>query len=156
MWYFTRPSRPRSNTVPSRQDQISRSDFHFHLVHEKHFQESFTSTFRRWYYLCLVGAWPSTLNTFEQKRIRKQYKDVNDLLDKALNPKYEYLIIARTTRQNPMSSEIFLTTDWRGRNFVYNPLAFFNAFLKEYGYVVSFISGVGGATLLWLIKYFLF
>ncbi|MDO8492917.1 MAG: hypothetical protein Q7S34_04715 [bacterium] len=148
VWYFTRPDRPNDTGVPSWHDEISRGEFIYYLAHQKMFRENWVSTLRRYYYLGIIGKWPSTTNPLEQKRIKGQHKEINDLIDKVLNPKYGYLLVSRTTSQYPSSSEIFLTIDWRGREFINNPLIFFNALFKEYGYVTSFIFGSGGTLIL--------
>jgi len=75
--------------------------------------------------------------------IRYQNKRINDLVDKAINDGY---LIPKASNVHPASSEIILTTDWRGRNFL-KPLPFPNAVLKENGYIFSFILGSGGTLL---------
>lgn len=144
VWYFTRLDRPRAGDVPSWTDEISRFDFWAHLAHQKHFCEDWRSTIRRLHYF-LGDKRPSQTTERGMRWAKKQIQDINDLIDKAI--KYEYLVIARISAHHPTSSEIYLTIDWKGRNFL-KPIPFINACLKEHGYLVAFISGAGGATLL--------
>jgi len=139
MWHFTRPHRPGGVNVPSwYTDEITRSEFKDYLSYNKRFLEDWRGTLRRWYYTKIVNAWPSKHNQRDVDRIRLQRKRIDDLIDKAVSK--NLLLITRITSPNPTSSEIYLKTDWRGREFV-KPVQFFKALLEEYDPVVRFTLG---------------
>lgn len=145
IWYFTRPNRPKAGNAPSwYKDEISRSHLWMYLAHERHFMEDWRSTLRRGYYF-FGGTRPTQTTEHGMMWSHKQKRDIDDLIDNAL--KHEYLLVDHTSSQYPTHSEIFLTIDWRGREFL-RPIPFFNAVLKEYGYVSSFLLGTGGTLLI--------
>ncbi|MBI4065645.1 hypothetical protein HY412_00425 [Candidatus Kaiserbacteria bacterium] len=145
MWYFTRPDRPTEQNAPLwYTNGISRSSLWLHLAHDKHFCEDWRSTIREWYYR-FRGRRPMNTTEHEMRWARSQKQIIDDLIDKALHD--GYLEISKTSSSRPTSSEIFLKTNWKGRDFL-KPLPFFNALLKESGYLYSFIFGVGGTLLL--------
>ena len=150
MWYFTRPDKPRENNAPSWfKDEISRSHLWFHLAQNKHFLENWRLTIRRYYY-ALGGKQPSGTTLLGMKWVGIQKKQIEDLIDKALDMN---LLDKRSVSPHPTSSEILLSPNWKTREFL-KPIPFFNAILKENGYIISFLFGAGGATLLFLANYF--
>ncbi len=149
IWYFTRPDRPRAQNAPSwYKDEISRGHFWFYLADEKHFREDWKSTLRRWYYF-VQRTTPSGTTVHGMKLVQAQKREIDDLIDKAIS--HGYLIVSTKGNLYSTPSEIILTIDWKGRNFL-KPFSFVNAALKEYGYLVSFLSGAGGATILFLFS----
>ena len=154
MRHFTRPSRPAEGNAPSwYTNEISRSHFVDHLTHEKHFLEDWRRTFRRWYYTIFGGPMTAKHSQKEVDRIHLQRKRINDLIDKALN---KNLLIPRTASPRPAYSEVYLTTDWRGREFI-KPIQFFNACLAEYDPFIRFALGGGFVALIfgvvWLFNF---
>jgi len=149
MWYFTRPDRPREGNAHSwYTDEISKSHLWAYLAHEKRFLEDWRATIRRYYHI--LGGKVSVGTTPHGMRWAHTQKElIDDLIDKAIEKNY---LDRKFSSSYQTSSETILSSNWKGRNFL-KPLPFFNAVLQEYGYIVSFLFGVGGATLLFLAKY---
>ena len=148
MFYFNNSNRPRGSNLPSWHDEISRGEFVNYLINQKHFRENFIETKRRWYYK--ISKSTQYKSIAGRDRLLWQRKQIDDLVDKALS---KNLLLPKGNSSGnlrPIASEVYLTTDWRGRDFI----KFFNfieACAREYGFMASiitaFIIGVGGTLL---------
>ena len=126
--------------------EINRHEFVEYLVFQKKFRENWIDTLKRWD-ACYLRKKPRISEMGSTGRARLQRQEINDILNDAMVRVREYIFVARTMSSSPHRApptETFLSTDFRGRQFCKNPFVFFNAVLKEYGYLVAFLFGTGG------------
>ena len=113
---------------------VDRMDFESYLFN-KFYREDIRETFQR------------LLATIQQKEwfdgdvasSRKQRREIYDAIDHCIRKKYI-----------EMKDENFIRVTSDGRKFI-KPTFFFNELLHEYGYLLPFIFGAGGATILFLL-----
>src|SRR3989344_5827235 len=111
--------------------KIERDPFENYVCWEKVFKEGFKDLFARYFHF-FSNRWVFQGDTGVRRmqiRIRLAQDTINHCIEKY------YLI--------PENGGRSLSMDYRGRRFLFNPLVFTNAVLKEYGYSVSFVVGLG-------------
>ncbi|SRR5258708_3673245 len=144
-WYFARYY--PASTTPVMQwtsGEVRRDVFVWHLLFTTHYREDVRDTIQRWY-CALTG---EEIFKGDLGRAREQHRDIDDTLDRCIERSY---IISRATSVNrPTTSEIFLSVNHRGRDFL-KPLKFAEACAREYAYFASIFAsllvGVGGTLL---------
>ena len=147
-FYFELFHSQRLGTLEYYDNKVDEHEFINYVLNEKHFGEDVRETLKRWIH-GLFGVW-ILQGSKGMNRMQKQRKLIFDLIEDA--KKREYLLPVDSGLTGVRYTK--LNMDYRGRNFI-RTLPFLNAVLKEYGYFTSFFFGAGGATVLWLIKYFL-
>ena len=142
VWYFTRKNRPKCGNAPFWcKDEIERDRFNMYLRWNKHFCENWYSTLRTFYYTRISRGWPSETDQKEIDRIHQQSREIDDLIDVALDRGYL------------VKSGNNISITYVGRNFI-KPLPFFNAALKEYSHIATFVVGIiGGGTIFIIAKW---
>ncbi|MDO8514137.1 MAG: hypothetical protein Q7S50_01175 [bacterium] len=146
-WYFHRFQGATGGPETWYSGSIDRHRFENHVVWERHFKEGVKDLIQRLFPSC-TEKWAK--QEFGQGLNRVQYRSrlAEDAINHGLEKGY---LVAKDNGQN-------LSMDFHGRRFLFNPLVFLTAVLKEYGYIVSFIFGAGGgfiiAICIWLYNVF--
>lgn len=153
MWFLIRyldsykdPQRGAHWVIQARPTE---QDFTGYLIFEKHFIEDWRDKLSRYFYT--ITKKQRQQSKFGAKLSRLHRKRVKDVVQSCID---RGLIQYSKPSLGASSMNTNVWTDHKSREFL-QPLRFFNAVLKEYGYTVSFIFGAGGTAIIWLVFYFL-
>lgn len=140
--YLDRYRAPNASPLASFGDnKVKQDDFTYVLAFEKRFLEDCRHFFVRWFY---AGIRKEQLQSeFIQELNRKQYRNIKNVINNCLA---RDLIQSEKPSPYTTDSERYIWTNNKSREFL-KPLKFVNALLKEYGYIISFLFGVGGTSI---------
>jgi hypothetical protein len=147
MWllvrYFTEYKGKTGNISTWYTGEITRSYFVDYLLNQRHFLEDVRDKAKRLIYR-ITGVWIFQGRRRGLERLKKQRQAVNDVIDNCLSRNY---LLKRDGAPNPTSSEIYLSIDFRGRNFIKlfpSLLVFVETCLGEYKTSTVFVFSVIG------------